>query len=499
MRWARFILLGMLLFSLIAVNFITPVSSDGPNGTRSPGADVEVIALTENQTGIPTQTLTYYFNINNTGDENDTFDIIIDSDNDWLFNATHDEVGPLASNESATVGVNVTIPMGWPSGTWDNLSFRARSNNDFGINDFVTITTNVSAMFILSIEIDGGFERQGHVDENKIANYTLTIKNRGNVDVTITFDYTLPMLPGWEVIFPDYPNKKVAISKANISGESIFEVNLTVKAPSNANPEDLVTIELWGEKTDISPSWYSWQTQENITIITTVLPILDISFQPEKYIGYVDKNETLYNFTVTNLGNKDVEIDLVATTDLLIVTSIDELHMTVDEGTTTDLITLGASTAKNTPLGNYTINVTAIDSDSGALIGFVELFYIVLPQLNISHISISSDEPIQYEGVFLSVDIQNIGFVDATNITLKVYDGKNKINETFIDNITAGSSNTTRIKWTPGDFGNRSIRFSLSVEGSGNFSEHGTGIAEKKSNFDIKINWQPYYLVIYIT
>jgi hypothetical protein len=36
------------------------------------------------------------------------------------------------------------------------------------------------------------------------------------------------------------------------------------------------------------------------------------------------------------------------------------------------------------------------------------------------------------------------------------------------------------------------------LEGVGNFSEHGTGIAEKKSNFDIKINWQPYYLVIYI-
>jgi hypothetical protein len=388
--------------------------------------------------------------------------------------------------------------MGQPAGTWDNLSFRARSNNDFGINDFVTVTTNVSAMFIISIDIDGGFEQLGLVDEDNRANFTLTIKNKGNVDVTITLDHTSPTIPGWQVSFPDYPNKKVAISKANISSESIFEVNLTVRAPNNAQPDDMVTIELWGEKTDISPNWYSWLSQDNITLITTVQPILDIKFEPETYFGYVDFNETIYNFTLTNSGNKDVVLDLVTHTDLLIIPDIDNPHMTVEEGSTTDVNTLRVSTAKNTPLGNYTLNLTALDSSNSALIGFIELYYIVVPQLNITDISISTDDPVQYEDAFITVDIENIGFVDATNITVKFYDGSKKFNDTFIDNITAGNSETIKVKWSPGEFGNRTVRVEISVDGQGNFSEHGVGISEKKANFDVNINWQPYYIVIYI-
>lgn len=498
MRWASFILFGMLLFSLLAVNLILPAASEEPNGTRSPGADVKVKAITENQTGIPTESITYIFEINNTGDENDTFDIFVDSESGWDYNVSHSILGPLGVNQTATVTVNTTIPMGWPAGTWDNLTLRARSNNDFGISDLVSVTTNVSAMFILTLDIKGSFETVGLIDENNRANYTLTITNVGNIDVTIKLDHTSPSLPGWQVSFPDYPNKLVYIKEANITSAFKKQVNLTVRAPNNAQPDDMVTIELWGEKTDIDPSWYSWQTQENITITTTVQPVLDITFDPVNYIGYVDFGYTLYNFTVTNSGNKRIEVDLVAQTDLLLLTSIDNPHMTVEVGSTTDITTLRVSTAKNTPLGNYTINLTALDSTNSALLGFVELYYIVVPQLNITDISISTDDPVQYEDSYLTVDIENIGFVDATNITVKFYDGSKKFNDTFIDNISAGNSETIKVKWSPREFGNRTVRVEISVDGKGNFSEHGIGISEKKANFDVKINWQPYYLVIYI-
>jgi hypothetical protein len=498
MRLARFILVGMLLFSLVAVNISAPETSNEIRGTRGPGAGVNVTAKTENLTGIPTETKTYVFDVNNTGDENDTFDIFVDSENNWDYNVTHSILGPLEVNQTASVEVNITIPMGWPAGTWDNLSFRARSNNDFIKSDFVNVTTNVDPMFIISIDIEGDFERLGLIDEQNKANYTLTIKNKGNVDVTITLEHTLPTLPGWQVSFPDFPSGIVAIDAANLTSEFIMDINLTVQAPNNAQPDDMVTIVLWGKKVDITPSWYSWLSQENITITTTVQPVLEITFDPVNHTGYVDYGLTLFNFTTTNSGNKRVEIDLVAKNDLLLLTSIDHSHMTMDVGKTTDINILRVITAKNTPLGNYTINLTAEDSISGDVLGYVELYYIVVPQLNITDISLSSDDPIQYGDNTLSATIENIGYVDATNVTVRFYDGSKKINETILDIINASETEIAKVTWSPSDFGNRSIRVEISVEGRGNFSDHGTAISEKSQNFDVKINWQPYYLVIYI-
>jgi hypothetical protein len=498
MRKTPFLLIGMLLVSALAVNFMAPITADEPRGTRNPGADVNVTALSENQTGIPTEILTYLFEVKNTGDENDTFDIFIESESDWILNFSHSMVGPLGVDESTQVTVNITIPMGWPAGTLDNLTFRARSNNDFGISDLAEVTTSVSAMFILSMDIDGGHQRLGLIDAENQANYTLTIRNKGNIDVTITLDHTLPSLPGWQVLIPDFPNPLVYIEEADITGEFEKDVNITVQAPANAQPDDVVTIELWGEKTDIIPNWYSWQTQENITITTTVEPVLEITITPEFYIGFVDFGDTLYDFTITNSGNKIVEVDLVAITNLSLLTTIDNSHMTVDVGTTTDVNVLRVSTAKNTPLGNYTIIIRAEDSSDGAVIGYVELDYIVVPRLNITDISISSEKPVQYESVTISTTIENIGYMDAKNITVRFFDGSKKIGEKKLDYINATKTEVAELKWPPSDFGNRSIRIVIDVEGEGNFSDFGTAISEDIKNFEVEINWQPYYFIIFV-
>ncbi len=500
MRKTPFLLFGLLLVSAMAVNLMTPITADEQRGTRNPGADVNVTALSENQTGIPTDILTYLFDVKNTGDENDTFDIFVESENGWAFNVSQSVVGPLGVNESTHVTVNITIPMGWPAGTSDNLTFRATSNNDNNINDMVELATYVHAMFVLSMDIDGGYQRLGLIDSEDQANYTLTITNRGNVDVTITLKHTLPSLPGWEVIFPDLPPALlVYIKEADITSEYEESVNITVQAPNITQPEDMVTIDLWGEKTDISPSWYSWQTQDNnITITTMVEPVLDVTFTPEFYIGNVTFGETLYKFTITNTGNKRVDVDLDPITDLSILTSIGIPNMTVDVGSTTGMNVLRVSTAKKTPQGNYTINILAKDSTNGAVIGNMEVYYIVVPRLNITDISVSSEKPVQYESVIISTTIDNIGYMDARNITVKFYDGSKKIGETKLDYINATKTEIAELKWSPSDFGNRSIRIVIDVEGEGNFSDFGTAITEKINNFEVEINWQPFYLVIFV-
>jgi hypothetical protein len=504
MKKKYLLLIGMLLFSCVAVNITFSITADDPHGTRNPGADVEVTVLTENQTGEPTQTLSYRFEVNNTGDEIDSYEIFVTSSNGWDYEQSENNVGPLVANESVVVTVNTTIPIGTPAGSWDNLTLRARSAADFGKSDQVAVTTNVSAAFLLSIDIDGLYSRIGIIDEEGKANYTLTIRNKGNVNVTITLQHSPPSLPNWQVTFPDYLNRKVAVAEANQTGESVIEVNLTITAPSDAQPNDMMTITLWGDRIDISPEWYSWQSQENITLTTTVEPVLGVSFEVENVEGFVDIGDTLYNFTIMNSGNKEVFVNLVVETNLLLITEIDVTHMTLEVGALPVDDTLRVSTAKNTPQGNYTVNLTArMDNATGLLLGYIELYFIVVPKLNITEISVSEKEPMQYKPITLSAEIENIGYIDAKNMTVKFYDGSKKIGEKILENITitTGESTVAEIKWSPSDFGNRTIRVAVDVErlgGEGDYSLHNTDISEKDANIEVEINWQPYYLVIYI-
>jgi hypothetical protein len=497
MRWARFILFGILLFSLLLANLITPSFADTPNGTRSPGADVTLSTLTGNQTAKPTDSLSYVFVVNNTGDENDSFVVNVISVHGWIVNWTNGPVGPLESNESATVEVNISVPMGVSPDTVDNLTFTAQSTNDPGVIEDIIVNTTVIEAFIISIDVDGALEKTLSIDPPQVTNYTLTIRNRGNDDITITFKHSTPTI-GWAVTFPQFPNKKVTVSKANFSQESIVHVNVSVSAPLDASPGFTMPLNIWGERTDAVPIWYSFQDQENITLNTVVKSNINLNLSPENRFGYAGLNDTIYNFTMQNLGNTDVIIDLVAIRDDVIGASIDIDWVNLRKGELPIINKVRVSAAANAPLGNYSINISATNNATGEFIDQMEIYYIVAPVFNITNISIADSDPLQFKQTVLYATIKNIGFIHARNVTVKFYDGEEKIGETYIPEIDASMTNETKINWTPANNGNRSIRVEISVEGVGNFSEHGTGIAEKSTKFDVKINWEPYYFIIYI-
>ena len=137
MRKTHFLLIGMLLISCITVNLTAPINADELHGTRSPDAGVE-ITPPSNKTGAPTETVSYSFIVNNTGDQTDNFTVSAVSENSWDVNTSSVVVGPLASNESTVVTVNITIPMGEPANTVDNLTFKF-NNSDiyFRINQLI--------------------------------------------------------------------------------------------------------------------------------------------------------------------------------------------------------------------------------------------------------------------------------------------------------------------------------------------------------------------------
>ncbi len=497
MRWARFILFGMLLFSLIAVNFITPVSSDGPDGTRSPGADVTLSTLTANQTAKPTDSLSYVFVVNNTGDEMDNFTVTCISVHDWLVNWSSIIVGPLKANESAEVVVNVTVPMGTPANTQDNITFTAQSNSDFGVIEEIMVNTTVMETFIISIDIQGDYERSSSIDPPSVTNYTLTIKNKGNDEITITLKYSTPAI-GWSVSFPQFPNGKVKVGAANSTHPGSEQVNVSISAPLDATPGFEMSLTLWGERTDAFPIWYSFQDQENITLKTIVKSKITLELIPDIVIGYAGLNDTIYNFTMQNLGNTDVVVDFIPVKDGIIGVVVNIPRVNLREGELPIINRIFVSTASNAPLGNYTINISAINNITGEFIDSMIVNYVIVPVLNITNLSISDSKPLQYEQSVLTVTIENIGFINAVNVTVKFFDGDDRIGEVYIPSINISETEIAKLNWTPAHNGNRSVRVVVSVEGVGNFSEHGTGIAEKKANFDVKINWKPYYLVIYI-
>jgi hypothetical protein len=505
MRKTHFLLIAVMLFSCIAVGLTTSINADEPIGTRSPDAGVD-ITPPSNKTGRPTDTLSYLFAVKNTGDQNDSFRVTASSNRGWLMNWTHHNVGPLEVNESISVPVNITIPMGTPASTADELTFSARSILDNSISDQVKVNTTVIEAFVVSIDIEGRFNKTSSIDPPSVTNYTLTVRNRGNLNVTITLKNSIPLLD-WDVTFPKYPNGRITIDEANLTNEGKEQVNVTITAPVDAEPDDWMTITIWGEKIDTPPFWYSWQYQENITITTIVQSRLGVRFTPERTIGYVSSDDTLYNFTIENSGNKDITVDLVIKKNQIILASLDRTQVTVRVGQPLPIgNTLKVSTGANAPLGNYTIKINATDNLTGQPVGEMELYYIIVPVLSITNISLSDSEPVQYRTTNVFVTIKNIGYVDATDITVKLYDGKKKVKENDLlevtdleeNRINASDQVVAKIKWSPSDFGNRTIRVVLDVEGVGNFSMHGTNIAENMTTVKVKINWEPYYLIIYV-
>ncbi|MEE9150932.1 MAG: CARDB domain-containing protein, partial [Thermoplasmata archaeon] len=400
-------------------------------------------------------------------------------------------------NETASVEANITIPMGISADTVDLLTFRATSDNEPTLTRQIVVNTTVETAFVIELDIEGLTSWTSGVNPPNSANVTLTLRNYGNDNVTITVKY-LTSTTGWDITFPRFLDGKVFVEKADTTTEGIETVNITITAPSSAQPDDEITLTVWGEKTDLPEAWYSWQYKENLSIRIVVNPIFGVILTPGRTEGFATSGDTIYTFTMKNIGNEDIIIDLIKDLDAELVANLDLSQVTLRVGAVPVGNSLKVSTAPNSPQGNYTINISARDNTTGDLVEYMHLYYIIVPSLNITNISISEPEPLQHKTLTLSVTIENIGYIDARNITIKLFDGSKKVGEKHLDYINSGEQNTTNIKWAPSDFGNRSIWVKIDVEGVGDFSSFGTNIAEESIGVEVKINWQPFYLAIYV-
>jgi hypothetical protein len=206
---------------------------------------------------------------------------------------------------------------------------------------------------------------------------------------------------------------------------------------------------------------------------------------------------TRYYLTLESIGLETTDVHMNVKCEGYILCSLTSYDFTlIKHGT--KKITLNVSTPHTTPPGNYTITVNATESGTNAPLGSIDLYYLVVPELNITEIKVSEDDPKQNKEVELTASIINSGLVDARNVTLTFYDGSEKIDSVELGYLNVSENADLTVEWTPTKYGNRTIKAVIDVEGVGDFGSYGIDLESESTSFDVQIDWEPYYLAIYI-
>ncbi len=103
---------------------------------------VQVFAPAE-QSGNPGDIINYQFVVVNYQSTSDSFDLVLNSSNDWPVSLPGGDTVSIPAGESTTVDVTVTIPADAQPGTTDNLTLTATSQTDPNITNQDSVTTRV--------------------------------------------------------------------------------------------------------------------------------------------------------------------------------------------------------------------------------------------------------------------------------------------------------------------------------------------------------------------
>jgi uncharacterized membrane protein len=122
-----------------------------------PPYDVTITNLSGEQSVEIGTTATYEIEIENVGDENDTYDLSIVGE-DW--NYTYPATISVNAAESAIIDLEVTVPSDATMGDTDEITFTATSQGDNSVSDTVEITTTAISGAVTTFPWDEGFENE---------------------------------------------------------------------------------------------------------------------------------------------------------------------------------------------------------------------------------------------------------------------------------------------------------------------------------------------------
>jgi uncharacterized membrane protein len=168
----------------------------------------------------------YELLIENTGGFEDSFTIVLTSENGWEITADTNLVGPLPPGGSAQLSVQVQIPSGTEGGFVDAGSVGVSSQSDPLRIDRVILYTLANRFQFNATVLDDSLEGAA----NDIITYTVLIENVGNAS-----DIYQVQVEGnsWQT---QASNEEILVG----AGESVVEA-IQVHIPNNAIPGDTDT------------------------------------------------------------------------------------------------------------------------------------------------------------------------------------------------------------------------------------------------------------------
>ncbi len=226
------------------------------------------------------QQVDYTLHITNTGNVEDTYDIL--STGVWTVTAPT-TVGPLAAGDGADLTVSVDIPPTVEPGDFDVASIEATSQGESGLSETSVLTT--TALQAGPVVDPTSAEGLGY--PGMPVTYTVQLSNHNYVADT----FSLTALSAWQA---DYPQE---VGPIGPDGSTM--VDLVINIPSNAatGVSDTAIFTFTSSIPDLPVA--------TLTITTTVNPAYGFEAVPDmtSQVVYGRGTSAIYTVAITNTGN----------------------------------------------------------------------------------------------------------------------------------------------------------------------------------------------------
>ncbi len=365
--------------------------------------------------------VSYMLTVTNTGNTDDVIDLSTSGDVAATLNDTSIS---LASGASANVTLTVSGEVLTTAGTYE-VKVTATSQEDTEKTAEVSTKTTILPVYGVTLTGVGDLMTETS-DASEGITYTLTIANTGNTD---------------DVIDLTSSDDAATLSQTSIplAGGASAEVTITIPGDALAtagNYEVNVTATSQGDNTMSS----------EVSTNTKILPVYGVTLTGvgELTTETTDASEDVsYMLTVTNTGNTDDVIDLVASGDAAATLSQDSVSLAA--GASTE-VTLTVSDAVLTTAGDYEVKVTATSQRDNTKTAEVTTTTTILPVYGVTLAGVdelttkTSDAS---EGVSYMLTVTNTGNTDDV-IDLTSSDDAAILSQTPVS-LAAGASTEVTI------------------------------------------------------
>ena len=266
-----------------------------PSAEAAESFTVDVSPSTQN--GEPEETLTYTITVENTGDNDDSYNLTITSTNrsgwkEYILPTSLDVKD--GQSETATLYVEIGDRDDAPAGVTEFITFKVESVDLSSGAKSKSVTAKVTQVYGNSLSVNGTTTQKTDPDET--VTFAIKVTNDdGNGEDTITFSQTSSGTDDWSFVFP---------GSITLDKDESTEISFSATPDINALA-GLKSISLFATSEDGDT-----KTSVTITVRVNKLPDLNVVKVGTSAQDVEAGKRVYYSFSVTNKGNAVDSYDL---------------------------------------------------------------------------------------------------------------------------------------------------------------------------------------------